>query len=939
MNTPTPPYPWAAAAAILSLLPAMIRAEPVTSVFQQGLQEYAGTVDMRLRVNDDQPGSSTGAIAVDGGSSMLGDAAYALGYVRFDQIFGNGPAGIPQGAHILSARLDLTTNIATDAQSGGSFLISVLNLPLPVPETGTTFSAFSNASGFGGPDFVDGHTQRPLGAFRSTDEPRQRLDQGELCSVDVTEAVQAWANATPEEPLNHGFVITPANGTDAWAFASSSNGTPSARPRLVVTWLPPAEAATLGAKSRGFQQGRYDSSADTTYEGTVSAWLRDNVTNPANSSLDGNQQANPQYLDGPATGSPDDQMLIQFNDLFGDQPGQIALKPTLQIQRAVLRLTTNTASSANAVSPGPADVHRMLVPWYTVDSAGALSFRNFTDFKSPSAPPETMGDGPTPADGEIGPVLDSRYGMYHYTSNGFDVTEAVRAWAAGEPNYGLNVQMSTGDGWQIYFPGASLQDGRPELVITWQYAIDTDNDGLPDPWETLNGTTIGTADQDADSDGDTLTNLQEYRLGTAANLADSDADGLRDEVENRTGTWLNAASTGTSPTTADSDGDGLVDGVENPQLVFTGLQQPGSNPNLADTDADGFPDRTEVLFQSSPVLAEATPALPWQTTLADDFDSPPVGSVFNGISNGGSFFPGVADSLSPIYLNALQITSNETTGTNSNNAVAWDLTPTGGDAVRMTFDLRMSADPAASEAGDGFGIGWFASSVYGTTDPVNPGLIPRQWEDPRNGGGFPSALVLGFDLYNGATEGNNIRITGPASPGTALANVIAPFPLNNGQFHRFVLTTYAAGDGSILRLEAIEDVAGTAVPRVLIPGLSVPGWNTSGGDFRLIAGGRTGGAVVATFLDNVQLAKATASANPDPVLPAFRILETRISAAPPAITLTWESTNGGTYQIESSANLSAWQSVDAPFTAVSDRTEWTGTLSSPARYWRIRRTR
>ncbi len=45
-------------------------------------------------------------------------------------------------------------------------------------------------------------------------------------------------------------------------------------------------------------------------------------------------------------------------------------------------------------------------------------------------------------------------------------------------------------------------------------ATDTDNDGLPDAWETTFGLNVGSNDSGDDSDGDGFTNLQEFQLGT-----------------------------------------------------------------------------------------------------------------------------------------------------------------------------------------------------------------------------------------------------------------------------------------------------------------------------------------------------------------------------------------------------------------------------------------
>ena len=56
---------------------------------------------------------------------------------------------------------------------------------------------------------------------------------------------------------------------------------------------------------------------------------------------------------------------------------------------------------------------------------------------------------------------------------------------------------------------------------------DTDNDGLPDDWETEHfSNLLQTSSQDADSDG--LTNLQEFAMGTEPDIADTDEDGIID---------------------------------------------------------------------------------------------------------------------------------------------------------------------------------------------------------------------------------------------------------------------------------------------------------------------------------------------------------------------------------------------------------------------------
>jgi len=54
----------------------------------------------------------------------------------------------------------------------------------------------------------------------------------------------------------------------------------------------------------------------------------------------------------------------------------------------------------------------------------------------------------------------------------------------------------------------------PVFVVVTGGSGDSDNDGLPDAWETLNGLVVGNDDAGLDPDADGMTNLQEYLAGT-----------------------------------------------------------------------------------------------------------------------------------------------------------------------------------------------------------------------------------------------------------------------------------------------------------------------------------------------------------------------------------------------------------------------------------------
>ena len=95
-----------------------------------------------------------------------------------------------------------------------------------------------------------------------------------------------------------------------------------------------------------------------------------------------------------------------------------------------------------------------------------------------------------------------------------------------------------------------------------------------------------------DTDGDTLSDIDEGTLGTSPTDADTDDDGLSDGAE------VNGAIT-TDPLNCDTDSDGLSDGLEQATTVplpdtdvaagcFAVDQQPAdrTDPNSADTDGD-----------------------------------------------------------------------------------------------------------------------------------------------------------------------------------------------------------------------------------------------------------------------------------------------------------------------------------------------------------------
>ncbi len=146
---------------------------------------------------------------------------------------------------------------------------------------------------------------------------------------------------------------------------------------------------------------------------------------------------------------------------------------------------------------------------------------------------------------------------------------------------------------------------------------DTDDDGMPDGWEVDNRLNPRRNDAADDPDSDNLNNLAEYNGGvnsTDPNDSDSDDDGLRDDLE---------SIEGTDPNDPDSDGDGMPDGYESENACLlpasgdstvdfepdelTNLQEYGlgTDPCDLDSDGDGMPDGWEFTYNLDPLEGDS----------------------------------------------------------------------------------------------------------------------------------------------------------------------------------------------------------------------------------------------------------------------------------------------------------------------------------------------
>jgi hypothetical protein len=151
--------------------------------------------------------------------------------------------------------------------------------------------------------------------------------------------------------------------------------------------------------------------------------------------------------DGADGGFPID-ALIQFQGLFGTNPGQIP--PTATIVSAQLVTRSVTANSQSGSTYG---LHRMLIPWdETATWDSLVNGVEVDDIEAASSP-----DASFVPNGTVPFTLTN------------DVTATVQAWFAGTaPNYGWVMNIISGtDGYDFASSEYTTVADRPMLVITY----------------------------------------------------------------------------------------------------------------------------------------------------------------------------------------------------------------------------------------------------------------------------------------------------------------------------------------------------------------------------------------------------------------------------------------------------------------------------------------
>ena len=192
------------------------------------------------------------------------------------------------------------------------------------------------------------------------------------------------------------------------------------------------------------------------------------------------------------------------------------------------------------------------------------------------------------------------------------------------------------------------------------------------------------------------------------------------------------------------------------------------------------------------------------------------------------------------------------------NSVAFDENPSISGSVpngkQLAFDFRMSDDQANADAGgccgsaaDGLGAGFFVTAEHGATGAANPAAAGGIWERPA----FPASIAIGLDIFQNIDE-VNLNLFG-----AEVASVdVQPLglDLNDGVFHRAIMTVLPDPADSAMALvdvDVIQDVHGAGATISVMSDVSIPVEVAALPGFRVIAGGRTGGAFVNGDIDNI----------------------------------------------------------------------------------------
>ncbi len=374
-----------------------------TVTFQNGLAEYTGLEQFRMTASGVvQPGFEVEQYFLDG-NPFTNPQDDTFDILIFRDLIGSGAAQIPAGARILDATLTITTGIGSNAQSAGPWMVGRLT-----EDVGVATSTYETWP-------LDPPALRSVRSVTALPWLAGAGDValGEVVQMDVTAAVAAWVQGA----TNSGLAIFTNDTTDGWQVSTTGSLDATRAPKLTVVYTVDAPTVTDYIADRS---ALVRSAVPTVDGSTLTAAFLDFATDDV--------------IEG----------LIRF-DLLGDETGRIGSQDEVLSAKLVVRTGSAPEFSGAADSNDPITVHRVLKDW-TVESTFGLQ-------------------GISETTGEITPAVDEVTGAGEASEVWFDVTQAVKAWQAGQANFGLNLKVQGTDGWQMLWPGTPDGALVPKLRV------------------------------------------------------------------------------------------------------------------------------------------------------------------------------------------------------------------------------------------------------------------------------------------------------------------------------------------------------------------------------------------------------------------------------------------------------------------------------------------
>jgi hypothetical protein len=378
------------------------------------------TITVRAGCQDTELNSATPSVA-NGAAGLLTisnadgtPAGPTHSLIRFDDLFGTGPAQIPPYKDVLLAKLKL---VVTDSGSG----LSGHEMLQPWSESSTWNSLTAGVSA----DGIEAASAPVAVAGAAVNDELLPIQAIEL---DVTRSIRAYMNGAP----NYGWALLPFAVPNGIELVSSESTDLLSRPQLIITM--PVESVSVTS----FQQGVNG------YAGTRDTELRESApTTPGGT-------ATSMFIDSsdPNGSNQVRQGLLRFDGIFGSTAGQVPVGS--RVTSAMLELTVSEEGSGFTL-------HRVRTGWAESSTWASLtagvSANDTEAFRWPEQAVGREADGPFVKPGLLR----------------LDVTDSVQAWERGETNLGWLIQpRSAGvNGLRIESGQSATASSRPRLVVRY----------------------------------------------------------------------------------------------------------------------------------------------------------------------------------------------------------------------------------------------------------------------------------------------------------------------------------------------------------------------------------------------------------------------------------------------------------------------------------------